>query len=222
MSRAKPISCVAISIVIPSSASSRITSSTAATSSGSSALVTSSSSSSRGCIASARMIATRCCWPPDSRSGYSPRRSARPNRSSSAIPCSSASRRDCPSTLRGPSVMLSSTVMCGNRLNDWNTIPMLVRILFSSTSGAVTSTPPTTIRPAVTGSIRLMQRSSVDLPEPEAPIRQITSCSDTARSMPRSTSAFPKLLRTPSISRAGSLTLAPRTGAGGRGRPASP
>ena len=92
--------------------------------------------------------------------------------------------------------------MCGNRLNDWNTIPMLVRIRFSSTSGAVTSTPPTTIRPAVTGSIRLMQRSSVDLPEPDAPIRQITSCSDTARSMPRSTSALPKLLRTPSISRA--------------------
>ena len=48
MSRAKPISCVAISIVIPPAASSRITLSTSATSSGSSALVTSSSSISVG------------------------------------------------------------------------------------------------------------------------------------------------------------------------------
>ena len=31
----------------------------------------SSSSISFGCIASARAIATRCCWPPESRSGYS-------------------------------------------------------------------------------------------------------------------------------------------------------
>ena len=48
MSRAKLISCVAITIVIPPAASSRITSSTSATSSGSSALVTSSSSISSG------------------------------------------------------------------------------------------------------------------------------------------------------------------------------
>ena len=40
-----------------------------ATSSGSSALVTSSKSISSGCIASARTIATRCCWPPERRSG---------------------------------------------------------------------------------------------------------------------------------------------------------
>ena len=50
-------------------ASSRTSSSTSPTSSGSSALVTSSSSSSFGFIASARRIATRCCWPPESRSG---------------------------------------------------------------------------------------------------------------------------------------------------------
>ena len=52
---------VAISIVIPSAFSSRTTSSTSPTSSGSSALVISSSSSARGRVASARMIATRCC-----------------------------------------------------------------------------------------------------------------------------------------------------------------
>ena len=36
--------------------------------------------------------------------------------------------------------------------------------------------PSTVIEPASTFSSRLMQRSSVDLPEPEAPIRQTTSC----------------------------------------------
>ena len=61
-----------------------MTSSTSPTSSGSSALVTSSSSSARGCPASARTIATRCCWPPERSSGRAAPRSARPNRASSA------------------------------------------------------------------------------------------------------------------------------------------
>ena len=39
-----------------------------------------------------------------------------------------------------------------------------------------------------------MQRSSVDLPEPDAPIRQTTSCSATARSMPRRTSSVAERL----------------------------
>ena len=84
-SRAKPISWVTTSIVIPSLASSRITSSTSLTSSGSRALVTSSKSISFGSIASARAIATRCCWPPESRAGYSSTLSASPTRSSSSV-----------------------------------------------------------------------------------------------------------------------------------------
>ena len=72
---------------MPPWASSLITSSTSATSSGSSALVTSSSSMICGCMARARTIATRCCWPPDSRSGYSSCLSARPNRLSSSLAC---------------------------------------------------------------------------------------------------------------------------------------
>ena len=68
-SRAKFISWVTMISVIPSSASSRTTASTSATSSGSSAEVISSHRSAIGSIASARAIATRCCWPPDSSSG---------------------------------------------------------------------------------------------------------------------------------------------------------
>ena len=67
--RANAISCVATIMVMPSRFSSPTTSSTSPTSSGSSALVISSSSSTRGFVATARTIATRCCWPPDSRSG---------------------------------------------------------------------------------------------------------------------------------------------------------
>ena len=68
-SRAKPISWVTTTIVMPSSASFFMTSSTSPTSSGSSAEVGSSNSISLGSIASARAIATRCCWPPDSCAG---------------------------------------------------------------------------------------------------------------------------------------------------------
>ena len=55
--------------------------------------MTSSSSMMSGFIASARTIATRCCWPPDSRSGTASRLSASPNRASSSIACASASAR---------------------------------------------------------------------------------------------------------------------------------
>mmetsp|Transcript_18332 Transcript_18332/g.29387 ORF Transcript_18332/g.29387 Transcript_18332/m.29387 type:complete len:111 (+) Transcript_18332:3827-4159(+) len=69
-SRANPISWVASTMVIPSSRSLRSTSSTSPTSSGSRADVISSKSIVCGCIAKARITATRCCCPPDSWSGY--------------------------------------------------------------------------------------------------------------------------------------------------------
>jgi len=68
-SRAKPISWVTTTMVMPSSASPRMTSSTSPTSSGSSAEVGSSNSMSLGRIASARAMATRCCCPPESWDG---------------------------------------------------------------------------------------------------------------------------------------------------------
>ena len=74
--------------------------------------------------------------------------------------------------------------MCGNRLNAWKTIPIRRRIRLTSTPLAVISSPSTTIRPASIGSRRLMQRRSVDLPLPDEPIRQTTSCSASSRSMP--------------------------------------
>ena len=107
--------------------------------------------------------------------------------------------------------------MWGNRLKAWKTIPIRRRIRLTSTLRAVISSPSTTIRPASIGSMRLMQRRSVDLPLPEAPIRQITSCSATVRSMPRSTSFFPNDLWRPSITRAGPGDEGVRGGGATRG-----
>ena len=64
--------------------------------------------------------------------------------------------------------------MCGKRLYAWKTIPILRRSSFTFTFSAVSVWPSTTISPCSTRSSRLMQRSSVDLPEPEAPIMQTT------------------------------------------------
>ena len=68
--RAKPISWVTQTMVMPSLASSTMTSSTSLIISGSSAEVGSSNIIAIGSMASARAIATRCCWPPDSWVGY--------------------------------------------------------------------------------------------------------------------------------------------------------
>ena len=65
-SRAKPISWVTTTIVMPPRASSFISSSTSPTISGSSALVGSSNSSTSGFMASARTMAMRCFCPPES------------------------------------------------------------------------------------------------------------------------------------------------------------
>ena len=83
-SRAKLISCVASTIVVPASARSRTMVSTSPTSSGSRAAVISSSSSSSGSVHSARTSATRCCWPPESRSGCLSTCSDRPKRARSS------------------------------------------------------------------------------------------------------------------------------------------
>ena len=64
--RAKPISWVTTTIVMPSPASEVITASTSLTISGSRALVGSSNSITLGAMARDRAMATRCCWPPES------------------------------------------------------------------------------------------------------------------------------------------------------------
>src|SRR5215212_7044119 len=98
------------------------------------------------------------------------------------------------STRRWAMVRFSRAVRCGNRLNAWKTMPILRRTASMSTSGSVTSIPPTKTFPEVGSSRRLMQRSRVDLPDPDGPMTQTTSPPSTRTSMPRRTSRRPKYL----------------------------
>ena len=138
-SRANSISWVTTIMVMPSVASSFITCSTSPTSSGSSADVGSSNSITRGFIASdagdgdALLLAAGQAG----RHGMSifgarpdlvqqgPRLRPRPRHGVS------------PRSLRGPSVTLSSTDRCGNRLNDWNTMPTSWRRALQSASASM-------------------------------------------------------------------------------------
>ncbi len=71
-SRAKPISCVTQTMVMPPRASWTMVSSTSFTISGSSAEVGSSNNITFGSMQRLRAIATRCFWPPDNCPGYFP------------------------------------------------------------------------------------------------------------------------------------------------------
>ncbi|CFW12108.1 Protein of uncharacterised function (DUF1602) [Bordetella pertussis] len=183
-------------MVMPSRASSFMTCSTSPTSSGSSADVGSSNSITRGCIASARAIATRCFWPPDSEPGMAAIFSRSPTLASRSPPSSSACARLMPRSVRGPTVTLSSTERCGNRLKPWNTMPTCMRRRLSSASGSSRPSlsrlwPQISMVPPCATSRPLQQRKSVLLPEPLGPITTTTCEASTLKSMPRSTSCSP-------------------------------
>src|SRR5688500_7557766 len=92
-SRAKPISWLTTIIVIPSWARAFMTSRTSLIISGSSAEVGSSNSMILGSMHSARAMATRCCWPPDSCVGRKSALSGMPTFASRVrARCSAASR----------------------------------------------------------------------------------------------------------------------------------
>ena len=87
--------------------------------------------------------------------------------------------------------------MCGNRLKLWKTMPTSRRSASTSTPGPLTRSPSRRISPPWIASSPLMQRSSVDLPQPDGPIRQTTWCSlDVEVRRPCSTSMAPKRLWT--------------------------
>src|SRR5919109_5288091 len=76
-------------------------------------------------------------------------------------------------------------------------MPIWRRRALMSNLRSIKSTPSKRMQQAVGSSSRLQQRSSVLLPEPDGPMMKTSSCGFTARSMPRSTSVWPKLLRRP-------------------------
>jgi len=206
--RANPISWVTTIIVMPSVASSVITSSTSLIISGSSALVGSSNSISTGSMASALAIATRCCCPPESWAGSLSACSATPTLASSSSALVRAAARLAPRTRTGPSMTFCSTVLCANRLNDWNTMPTSARRPASSAPSTGTARPSISTLPPSGDSSRLMHRHSVDLPDPEGPMTTTTSPRPTSRSMPTSTGVAPNDLRSP-VMRTRGISAAP-------------
>src|SRR5258706_11769405 len=167
-------------MVMPSRASSTMTSSTSLIISGSSAEVGSSNSIAIGSIDSARAIATRCCWPPESWPGYLSLCAIRPTRSSSLRPLSRASACVRPSTLIWPRVRFSVALMCGNSWKFWNTMPMRARSLGRLVFGSPTEMPSTRISPFWKASRPLTVLMSVDLPLPEGPQTTTTSPLETS------------------------------------------
>src|ERR1700758_4814168 len=172
---AKPISCVTTIMVMPSRARSTITSSTSLIISGSSAEVGSSNSMAIGSIASARAIATRCCWPPESSAGYFFACSFSPTRSSSFVPFSTALSWARPNTFSCARQRLSMMRKCGNSSKCWNTIPTRARSFGRFVLGSLTLMPSIEILPSWNGSSALTHLISVDLPEPDGPHTTTTS-----------------------------------------------
>ncbi len=100
-----------------------------------------------------------------------------------------ASSRFTPRTRMGDMAMFSSTERCGNRLKDWNTKPMRLRMRFSSRAvlpGAWMSNPSTVSWPELISSSRLTVRIRVDLPEPDGPHTTTTSPGSTSALMSHS------------------------------------
>src|SRR5215813_3130786 len=150
-----------------------------------------------GRMQSARAIATRCCWPPESWPGYFSACSGMRTRLSRFIATSSASFLGIFFTQIGASVRFSRMVRCGKRLNDWNTMPTSRRMASMFLTSLESVTPSTTMVPAWCSSSRLMQRMRVDLPEPDGPQITIFSPSLTSRLMSVSTWNWPNHLLTP-------------------------
>jgi hypothetical protein len=172
---ANPISWVMHIMVMPSWASCTMTSSTSPTISGSSADVGSSNSMTMGSMLSARAMATRCCWPPESWPGYLSLWGIKPTRSSIFRPRALASVVLRRSTLTCASVRFSVTLRCGNSSKCWKTMPTRARSLGRFVFGFTSEIPSTTMSPCWIGSSALTVLISVDLPEPDGPQTTTTS-----------------------------------------------
>ena len=121
--------------------------------------------------------------------------------SSSSAARASASARFMPSTVIGASMQFASAVMCGNRLKDWNTMPILARIwrMWARSAGTslpfrcmwVSGSPSTQMTPSLIVSSVISMRSTVVLPEPDGPMIETFSPRAMSRSRPSSTVSAP-------------------------------
>ena len=185
-------SCVTYRMVVPSSRCSRLISIRISVRSLASRL--DSGSSNRNTCAlrtSARPIATRCRWPPDSAAGLRSSSSRICSRSAAQLTRRSTSTRGVRPTRR-PNDRLPRTVIVGYSAYDWNTIAMPR----SLGSWPVTSAPPMKMAPLPTSSSPATAESSVDFPQPDGPSSTVNSPGSTSRLMSASTRSEPNDLLT--------------------------
>ncbi len=149
--------------------------------------VGSSASRSRGRVAMARAMATRCCSPPDSSAGYRRSRPDTPVRSSASSTRVRTSPRRTPANSSGQATLLA-TVSDGTRLKAWNTKPTLCRRKSASAlPGSVARSFPSRItRPASGASRPAIRLRSVVFPEPLGPISETNDPARISRLMPES------------------------------------
>ncbi len=183
-----------------------MTPSTSPTSSGSRAEVTSSNSMSLGSMATARAMATRCCWPPESWSGSAVRRLSPGPRGRA-----SARRSPCASALSLPLHLGEAEHDVLERGHVREEVELLEdhadrgalgrdRALAAGDDarrrpcGSRSARRRRRSRPPRYSSSRLTQRRKVVLPEPEAPMRATTSPCSTSMSMPLRTSVLAEAL----------------------------
>ena len=116
--------------------------------------------------------------------GYTCALSASPTRFSSSSAFADASSFVNNFNFTGASIIFSLTVIFGNRLNCWNTIPIFSRSAFSSLApcrpaflemSSIKSLPSNKMLPLSGCSNKFKERRNVDFPHPEGPIMAITS-----------------------------------------------
>src|SRR6185312_4287820 len=134
--------------------------------------VGSSANTTLGWFISARAIAARCCWPPDSSAGRWLRRSPR---WLAPITSSNHALSGCLPAIASGSSMFSCASSVGSRLKNWKTKPIFSRrrSVKSSSPSFVMSTPSKSTLPSVGWSSPARQCMSVDLPEPDGPITPV-------------------------------------------------
>ena len=129
-------------------------------------------------VASAEAIASRCFPPPDSRSGFSARRSHRPirRRAASARASTSATGNRRFSRANAASSSTDPVTICAS--GSWNTVDtelLSVAIGVVATSCPHTETLPETAASSECGMRPLSASASVDLPDPLGPSSSTTS-----------------------------------------------
>ena len=152
--------------------------------------VGSSAKISGGWLTSARAMATRCCWPPESWEGSWSMRSSRPTRRSISRACCRAWRSErWPAVYESGIATFSRALVRGSRLKFWKTKPNLwlrTRARWSLDRDD-TFSPSSQYSPEVGRSRQPRMFISVLLPDPEAPIRATSSPRATVTETPLST-----------------------------------